>query len=148
MFIKNFKVLPLVFILLSIIAENSIASYWVFVTSNEDAEIFVDMQSLQIHERDVKVWEKWVNIRPKEVKDSSLKNTYNLELNLSLYHCDEATYHLLKIDRYSDQKGSLMLMESYSYPETPPYKLKIMPDSVVSQVMDFVCGVKKTPKQR
>jgi hypothetical protein len=148
MHIKNFKVSLLVFMLLSAIAESSIASNWVFVTGNDDVKIFVDMQSLQIHERDVQVWEKRVYVRPKEVKDSSLKNTYNIEVDLSIYHCDEGTSHLLKIDRYANQKGSLLLMESYSYPETPSYKLEIVPDSLGGDVFEYVCDVKKTPNNR
>jgi hypothetical protein len=148
MHIKSFKAPLLVVILLSVIAESSIASNWAFVTGNDDAKIFVDIESLRIHERDVQVWEKWVYVKPKEVKDSSLKNTYNLEVHLSIYHCDEGTFQLLKIDRYANQKGSLLLMESYSYPEDPSYKKKIEPDSFSEAVMEYVCDVKKIPKNR
>ena len=148
MHITNFKVSLLVVILFCVIAESSIASDWVFVTGNDDAKIFVDMQSLRIHERDVKVWEKWVYVRPKEVKNSSLKNTYNLEVDLSIYHCDEDTAQLLQVDRYADQKGSLLLMESFTYPETPPHELEIVPDSFGEAVLEYVCKVKKVPKNR
>jgi len=144
---KNFKVSLLVFIILSVIAESSIASDWVFVTSNDDVKIFVDILSLQIHERDVKVWEKWVYVRPKEVNGSSLKNTYNLEVKLSIYHCDEGTSNLLQIDRYSDQSNSLLLMESNSYPAIPPYKLEIVPDSLGGAILEFVCKTKKVQKK-
>lgn len=146
MHIINFKVYLLVFILLSVIAESSIASDWVFVTSNNDVKIFVDMQSFQIHEHDVKVWEKWVYYRPKEVKDSSLKNTYNLEMKLSIYHCDEGTSNLLQVDRYTDQKDSLLLMESNTYPATPQFKLEIVPDSLGRTILEFVCKTKKVLK--
>ena len=148
MHIKNFKVPLLVLILLSGIAESSVASNWAFVTGNDDAKIFVDIDSLRIHERDVQVWEKWVYVKPKEVKNSSQKNTYDLEVHLSIYHCDEGTSQLLKIDRYANQKGSLLLTESYSYPEDPSYKKEVVPDSFSEAVMEYVCDVKKIPKNR
>jgi hypothetical protein len=137
--IKNFKVSLLIFILLSFIVETSIASDWVLVTSNDDVKIFVDMQSLQIHEGDVKVWEKWAYVRPMKIKNSSLKNTYNVEVKLSIYHCDEGTSNLLQVDRYADQKDLLLLMESNSYPATPLYTLEIAPDSLGGAILGFVC---------
>jgi hypothetical protein len=146
---KEYKISILVFMILSTIAGSSFAYNWAFVTGNDDAKIFVDIESLNIHERDVQVWEKWVYVKPKEVKDSSLKNTYNLEVHLSIYHCDEGTSQLLKLDRYAEtKKGSLLLMESYSYPETPPHKLEIIPDSFGEAVMEYVCDVNKMPKKR
>jgi surface-adhesin protein E len=136
--IKKFKVPVLVFILLSFIAESSIASQWVLITANDDVRVFVDMQSLQRNAQDVKVWEKWIFER-----HTSPNKKYNSVLILFKYHCDERTAHLLEFI------GSSTLVDNYfKYPETREHKIEIEPDSVIETVFESVCRLKKTPQKR
>lgn len=139
----------LVFILLSVIAERCIASQWVLAASNDNKKIFVDMQSLRIKGRDVKVWEEWVDAKSQETEGSSPKETYYFSsLKLFKYHCDEGTVHLLEFTLYAHYKdGSSTVSDNFKYPETPSYKIKIIPDSLDGRVLEFVCNVKKTSKK-
>ena len=136
--IKKFKVPVLVFILLSFIAESSIASQWVLVTANDDVQVFVDKQSLRRSEQDVKVWEKWIF-----EKHTSPKKKDNTVRILFKYHCDERTAHLLEFI------GSSTLVDNYfNHPETRENKIEIEPDSISEKVYESVCRLKITPKKR
>jgi Surface-adhesin protein E len=136
--LKKFKVSILVFMLLSTIAESSIASQWVLITANDDVKVFVDMQSLKKNAQDVKVWEKWIF-----EKHTSPKKKYNTLLILFKYHCDDGNAHLLEFI------GSSALVDNYfNHPETRENKIEIEPDSISATVFESVCRLNKTPQKR
>ncbi len=148
---KKFMVSFLVFILLSVIAESNIAaSQWILAASDNDKEVFVDMRSLRKNGRDVKVRENWVDVMPQETKGTYPRETYYFSSQkLFKYHCDEGTAHLLEFTLYAHyQDGSSTVADYFEYPETPSYKIEMIPHTLAARVLEFVCSVKKTSKNR
>jgi len=147
--IKNFKASLLLFVLLNAVAASSIAADWKFVTRRHNYKLFVDMESILAKASDVRVWEKLVYSRPQNRQPYFPPNmTYNLEKKLYVYHCDKRTYHILEITTYNEQEGSSTIVSSFSFPEIPSLENNVLPDSILSDVFDFACHVKRIPAQR
>jgi hypothetical protein len=137
MHIKNFKTALLVIVLLSAIAESSIAADWLQVINRVDESVFVDMQSLRRTDSKVKVWEKWVFSSDQKIE--GVKKSFRSAKLFKAYRCAEGTAILLEANMYADNDAMAIIFRSESHPDTPSGYKKIPPGSAEEVIFTQVC---------
>jgi hypothetical protein len=136
MHIKNFKVPLLVFMLLSAIAESSIAADWVKIGQDSEMSAYIDSLSVQKTGPKVKILEQYVFTNPQAIKGS--KETFKIVTMLKAYRCDERTDIILQISYYTDATFKKPFAND-SFPDNHSDYKKIKPDSIADYVLKFVC---------
>ena len=141
MHIKNIKTSILVFMLLFAFAESSIADNWVRVATTNDAKLYIDTQSLIRTGSNIEVWEKWVYVKPQELKDAS-KRTYQAKRELIVINCKDRTAYIESLILYADQNPLSTIVENWIRPDIPSVY-----DNVAPETLDIVCKV-TAPEKR
>jgi hypothetical protein len=132
---KNFKASVLVFMLLTALAESSIADNWVRVATTANAKLYIDTQSLKRSGSNIEVWEKWVYVKPQELKDAS-KRTYQARRELVVINCNERTAYIESIILNADRNPLSTIVENWIRPDIPAEY-----DNVTPETLDVVCRV-------
>ncbi len=141
MHIKNFKAVIFVFMLLIAFAESSFADNWVKISTTDKARLYIDTQSLKRTGSNIEVWEKWVYVKPQEIKDAS-KRTYQAKRELIVINCNERTAYIESIILNADQNPLSTIVENWIRPDIPAEY-----DIVAPETLDVVCKV-TAPEKR
>lgn len=147
MHIKNFKTSLLVLVFLSAIADSSIASNWIYLSSGDYYKVFADSQSIQKTGQKVKVWIKIVYDKPQKGKALDPKKSIQSSKQLWAFLCNERNAAFLEVINYADKQSS-STEDSYSWPDTSSEYEGVPPDSKLETVMKFACDAEDSPKKQ
>lgn len=120
------------------------AAKWVSVAGNDDATVFVDIDSIRREGSQVKTWLKWQWTSAKEVPGSYPAKTYFVERQLQISDCKQRTLAIAQGVQYSDKEG-VEVVDSYTIDKKNWQFSEVVPETIGESLVLFAC---KPPVQK
>jgi hypothetical protein len=117
---------------------SALAANWVQVAESDDAQCFIETESIRRIGDKVQCWESRNYDEPRTLGE----HTYSSDLVFKEFDCYNRTCKLLFIIHYSekDRRGSSVFYATYSSSDIPS---RIVPESVGEVMMKFLCQQSK-----
>jgi hypothetical protein len=133
-------------VLVFVASANATSAEWVSVGHTNAAEVFVEKTTITPKGAKLKVWAKWVYVKPRVVPGSIPPKLFKSAQSLSFYDCAERKSASIQEIHYSEKNGGTTL-KSESILDSLAIFEEIAPDSIGESILQFACQQASKGKQ-
>lgn len=122
-------------------------SNWVYLVSNQTLKGSVDITSIQVRDGKQSAWVLWDYNELQELSVAGKSQMYYSAKALSVFDCANEKYAIVSQIYYGGVSGEGVIVDSWNKPIGSTELVPVVPDSLASGILKFVCAVETARKE-